>query len=359
MLNSIEQAVHVWCRKLREYLAYPSVVGFEKPFIKKLSFDLQALNIQVQTQHNLLVACGKKADSHAFSAHIDRHGLIANGKGELEYAAYKVKSLEYREEKEMIQSFWEKVMDRFRGEQVYAYEPETGRQLGEGRVKKCFLCGERQNFIFLVDELKELPENTPVSFSRDCHFANERFSGQIDNVISVALAYTLFLMGYQGSFLFTTDEEIGRSWQHLLSYFKTNGISQMQELLVLDTTPFSEEDEVREVNMDSVVFRKKDAGGKFNAQLVNTYEKLALAHQIPHFFKDQWIEQRTPQGKKASLGKTELGTLASESEGSYNGTTIQIPTLAYHSNNETATRQAMTNMMRLMTLILWEGRAGE
>jgi putative aminopeptidase FrvX len=354
-MESVEKAVNVWTEKIREYLACPSVVGYERPFLDKLEKEFLDLGLQVDKHHNLLFVQGNKPQSHIFSAHIDRHGLISNGKGELEYAAYRVKSLEYNEEKEMIEKFWDKVMERMGGEHMYAYDPESGEEVAEGKVKDCYLCRKRKNYIFLIDEMKNLPPNFPVSFNKECQVTGEKVSGQIDNTISVALAYTLYKMGYQGSFLFTTDEELGKSWQHIMACFKMQCIEEVQNLLVLDTTPFTEGTQTTHVNMDSVVFRKKDASGKFNEELAEKLRALALKHQIPHIFKDEWIESRTPEGKKPSLGKTELGMLATESEGKYNGATIQIPTLAYHSNNETATRKAMYNMMRMLTVLLEEG----
>jgi putative aminopeptidase FrvX len=65
--------------------------------------------------------------------------------------------------------------------------------------------------------------------------------------------------------------------------------------------------------------------------------------------KEGYIEaQNREQGKSYSLGRTELGRLATASNGEINGTTLQIPTTNYHTPNETAAIDAITAIRYLL-----------
>ena len=58
----------------------------------------------------------------------------------------------------------------------------------------------------------------------------------------------------------------------------------------------------------------------------------------------------------AQLGSTELGRLVEGTEGKWNGATVQIPTLMYHTSNETTTSQAIENYFLFLRSILVEDK---
>lgn len=329
--------------KTKDYLATPSVVGYEQVFIKKLKADFGALNLSVTAYDGLLCIEGKEPLSATLSAHIDRHGLVANGKGELEYAAYRVKENKYAISREIKKTMWQKIQDRFEGEEVYAYHPISGNKLISGRITSSYLCPVRENFVFNVEKLENLEANTPVSFSEKCPLGKEQITGQLDNVLSVAVCYALYKNGFQGRLLLTTEEEIGKSWQHILNYYKqtTQG---SQKLLVLDTSPFSKEDEI---DFTSVVLRNKDSNGDFNSLFTQNIKQKCKYLNIPYIVKDEFLSKKSSK----NLGSTELGRLIAESKGQLNGTTIQIPTLGYHSNHEKSSFKAIANFYNLLNHI--------
>ncbi len=331
-------------KQTRNYLAVPSVVGYEQLFLKKLREDFEALNLKVTPYEGLLCIEGDAPLSATLSAHIDRHGLIANGIGELEYAAYRVKENKYDTSSEIKKSMWLKIRDRFNGEMVYAYDPVTGEKKSRGIISSGYFCPVRENYVFNVENLKSLSENTPVSFSDLCPVEDHQISGQLDNVISVGIGYALYKNGFKGTLLLTTEEEIGRSWEHILNYYQTTKQST-QKLLVLDTSPFSKDDKIDD---SSVVLRNKDNNGSFNPAFTELVKHKCQDLGIPYIVKDEFVTQKSTSKGRINLGNTELGRLITESKGNINGTTIQLPTIGYHSNKEEASFPAISNIFNLL-----------
>jgi putative aminopeptidase FrvX len=340
--------------KIAEYLLVPSVVGYEGAFIKKLEEDFQGLGLKTKMYDKLLVIEGKDPLSHMMSIHIDRHGLLANGKGELEYAAFDVNRDTYGIKTEVKKEIWEQISERFNGEMVYAYDPSTGKDIARGTIDSGYFCPIRKNFVFISKSLADLPLNTPISFEHMCTVAGDSITGQLDNVVSSAIAYAMFANGYEGSVLCTSEEEIGRSWQHVLNYFNEADITT-KELFVLDTSPF---DKDSDIDTSSIILRYRDNNGTFNKDLTESLIKKCDTEGVPHFFKDVYLlEQARKKGDDEttiSLGNTELGRIITNSDGKITGTTIQVPTRGYHSNKEEATYKAFENVFKILhdTLVL-------
>ena len=53
-------------------------------------------------------------------------------------------------------------------------------------------------------------------------------------------------------------------------------------------------------------------------------------------------------GHRVSLGTTELGRLIHASKGEIQGTTLQIPTIGYHTVHETTTKRAVESMITIL-----------
>jgi hypothetical protein len=66
------------------------------------------------------------------------------------------------------------------------------------------------------------------------------------------------------------------------------------------------------------------------------------------------IHQHPTKNKNVTkkLGKTELGHFVDETEGRYNGATVQLPTTNYHSNHETTSELAIENFYKALLEIL-------
>tara|TARA_R110002050_G_scaffold141251_2_gene266323 strand:+ start:30086 stop:31120 length:1035 start_codon:yes stop_codon:yes gene_type:complete len=328
--------------KTMEYLQFPSVVGNEKPFLDKLEKDFKSLQLTTKLYPGLLAVQGKKPNSAIVSAHIDRHGLIANGKGELEYAAYRVKNETAKVVINPKDKMWEKIVARFNHQKVYAYDAKTGEKLGAGTINKCCVCSIRNNFVFEVPELSQLTEGTPVSFSTNCNDASHTIDGQLDNVVSAALGFTLFKFGFEGTLLLTKGEEIGESWKHIYDYFKDNK-TETKKLFVLDTSPFQLDESV---DMNAVILRNRDNNAHFESVLTETIKEKCEALKIPFLVKDEYI---LSNAKTTNIGNTELGHLISKSNNQISGTTVQIATMGYHSNHEIANYEAIQNVFKILS----------
>jgi putative aminopeptidase FrvX len=341
-------ALELILKKTTEYLKIPSVVGYETFFLDYLEKDFRRLNLKTQRYKGLLLIEGSNPTSNIVSVHIDRHGLVANGIGELEYAAYQVKADKYGVDSEIKKKMWEKIASRFNGENVYAYNPITGSKIGEGTIASGYLCPVRENFIFRVKNLESLKKNTPVSFSVSCVANLKSVVGQLDNVLSVGLTYGLYKFGFQGSLLLTTEEEIGKSWEHVLDYFNEDKI-ETQKLFVFDTSPFDSSDNI---DLNAVILRKRDNNSAFDKSLTNLILKKCEKLKIPFLLKDEYILNHSKKGDNINLGSTELGRIILESKQKINGTTVQIPTFGYHSNKETANFHAIENVFKLLNSVL-------
>jgi len=206
---------------------------------------------------------------------------------------------------------------------------------------------------FSVAGTENVPIGTPLSYSVKHKETSERFSAQIDNLLSAAIMYQLCLHGYQGSILFTPEEEIGQSRSYIL-YHLEKSKSDLQHILVLDTCPLDQDDLL---SQGSVVIRNKDALAAFNPDMVAKMEQILINQNIPYVKIDELIiaENRLHEQFKQplkGLGITELGQLISHTQGKYSGATLQMPTIGYHTNQETASISSIANMYTALSLYL-------
>lgn len=320
--------------RARRLLDVPSVVGFEDPLFDVLSEDLTKLGRSVRLVGSVLVAEGE--GQRVLSAHADRHGLVTLGDGLLGYAARRAAG----EHQPLSTAFAGRVCSRFRDEDVVAYDAESGAVVGVGRVEHAAHCGLGPELLLDSNGLEALPAGIPVAFAAGLERDGDLIKGQLDNVLSVALAFELIAGGFDVTALFTRGEEAGRSWIGLSAYFAD---SEFADLLVLDTSPFDEPDVVRS---GTVVLRRRDATGVFAADLVERIERSAGLAGVDTVFKDELL---AAQGRP--LGRTELGRLVSSTSGRLNGATVQVPTTDYHTNRETTSHGAITNVLRVLAAL--------
>lgn len=332
--------------KLREYLAVPSVVGHERPFLDYLQKDFTALGFTTERVRNLLSVTGSDPAVGAVSVHIDRHGLVATGQAELEYAAFVARAVLYGEDRTTTPAFLAKLSGRFTGETVRAYHRDTGEIMAEGVTEAPYFCPIRKNLVFRVPGFEALPLGTPAAYAMPLAVEDGEIAGQLDNVISAAIAYCLARDGFPGRLLFTAEEEIGRSWQHLRDYLVATGVRRT-DMIVLDTSPF---DRVNTELLGRVVLRHRDAHAPFNPELVDRLFGIACDLGLEPIFKDQWViaQKGLPPGDYAGLGSTELGRLVKATDGAWNGATLQVPTHGYHTARETARLDALQRVVAVL-----------
>jgi len=337
--------------KTDEYLHVPAVVRFEQPFIRHLAADFNGEAYVVEKHDRFLVVYRKGSKSpKILTAHIDRHGIVTNQDGNFEYAAFNAEK-HYGISNDSSEEEFTESGESLLNEQVYAYNL-NGNVLDEGRVKSFSYDFDRKNLMFEMDGLKSLPNGTPIALKSPLVVQDGNISSQIDNALSVAVAYQLIQDGFDGRVIFTPEEEIGRSWQHIVSYLSSFE-TPPKEIITLDTTPYDTTGALQE---GLIVLRNKDEHGIFNSDLVDSLRATCDREGIRYEFKDEFIEAqnaRLPEGSKPKkLGRTELGRIVKHTNGRYNGATIQLPTINYHTNRETTSELALQNYYQTLLKLL-------
>ncbi|WP_233073141.1 peptidase M42 [Motilimonas eburnea] len=337
---------------LRVLIRQPSVVGAEHSFFRVLQRELEERGANVTWYEGLLVAQGNQPNSAMFSAHIDRHGLVCTGPNEFQYAAFVTGHRSDLLGNSVSEKLMTKIVDRFRRIPVMAYEPWSGSYRGSGMINKAYICEFRNNLIFEVDGLEHLVAGTPVAFTDSLKVKDGMVTGQLDNVMTAAALVYLYECGFQGTAFFTAEEESGSSWRYLLEWFRRfNGATD--NLIVVDTSPFPDRASLAH---QQVVLRRRDANASFNVVLTDKLEQLCQETGISYVFKDAYIEQQNKlaaaQGRDpASLGSTELGRITAASNGFVQGTTLQVPTMGYHTMEESALLSASDAFISLLLQI--------
>jgi len=330
--------------RTRAYLAIPSVVGHEKPFIDALAREWRDRGHGVERADNVLMIRGGAPESGYVSAHIDRHGLVALGGGDYRYAAHAVRNYKYNQAEAAADlSYLQTVCGQFSRQPVYAYGRWSGQVIAQGMIDHCHYCTRRANLIFHLPDMAQMPEGIPLAYGHDPAAGSaEELVGQIDNAVSVALIAALFEAGFQGTALLTAEEEIGKSWKHLAALLGARGI-ETRRLVVLDTTPYAD---LAAARAGKIVLRNRDASAVFEPALVAELVGLCRELDLPFEVKDEILRA---QGRPVEgLGRTELGRLIAETGGRWSGATLQIPTTNYHTNRETTRRASLVTALRAL-----------
>ncbi|MEM9468845.1 MAG: hypothetical protein AAF988_01650 [Pseudomonadota bacterium] len=330
-------------RKTVEYLNVPAVVGHERPFIDYLLEDFKNLGLKVKRINGGLAVFGDNPPSNIITAHIDRHGLISLGEGQYAYAAQHIKKEKYGEDSPSTLNMLHAINERFDNEFVFAYDSNRGDKLGGGVIIDCddhFESGDEA--IFHVRGMVDMEPNIPIAYARGSVSTSTEICGQIDNVVSLGIIYTLYQNGYQGTALLCAEEEIGKSWIHIANWLDENA-PDTQNLLVLDTSPYRE---TTPVDNGWVVLRNRDKSAVFNLKLVEAVKERADELNVRYQVKDEYFMSLGLD--ITDLGSTELGRLALETEGRLNGATIQIPTTEYHTSYETTSRVCIESYYALL-----------
>ena len=225
---------------------------------------------------------------------------------------------------------------------------QFSKRTGEMTIKQQL----RNNLIFELEGFNDAVAGTPIAFKDKLKIKQGRLEAQLDNVLTAAALVHLFSLGFQGTAFFTAQEEAGKSWRYLLEWFRRFGGST-NRLFVVDTSPFPSLDDA---NKQLLVLREKDANAPFNKEATQLVEGLCKKNNISYLFKDKYVEadnQRLiSKGEKPrSLGSTELGRIIAASNGLVDGTTIQIPTIGYHTLDESAAEESVEAFISLLAAL--------
>jgi putative aminopeptidase FrvX len=71
---------------------------------------------------------------------------------------------------------------------------------------------------------------------------------------------------------------------------------------------------------------------------------------MKYHYKDAYLKNKmASSGLQGSLGTTELGRIISATKGKIQGATLQIPTIGYHTVNETASKKSVDSVIKILT----------
>jgi putative aminopeptidase FrvX len=328
----------------------PAVTGAENPFFRLLQRELERAGASVIRYEGLLVAKGRHPERGMLSAHVDRNGLWCTGPGEFKYAAFLAAHRGEKDGDSVSERTLHKIVKRFIGEAVQAYEPWGGGYLGQAVIEGADMSGDGQNVVFQVPGLNHLPPGIPLAYLDELERTNGGLTAQLDNILTVAMLVYLFRRGYAGTALFAAQEEAGRSWRFLESWFQREG-RVLSDLVVLDTSPYPDPEAAAR---QDVVLRRKDAHGGFRLALVERLATACEEMQATYSFKDECVEAENVRLEAAgerlmSLGRTELGRLVQSTQGAVNGATLQVPTFGYHTSAESALDRSVRASLRVLT----------
>ena len=297
----------------------PSVSLFEKPLynfiLKKFKFD----NYEKILDENYIAFIPRKYNGNiVISVHIDRLGIIFDGNNFVysNYYGYKLSGKEYKPNLLFGK--------RFVGEKVVAYNLE-GEITDNGIVNDCWIGNEDKDLIFEIDgiEINKLLKPTPIAYKNKLIIRNDEIKGQIDNTISLVLAYFLLKENVDYPVLFTTQEEIGKSWQFIYKFLQK---PQINNIVIVDTTNI---EGLSDFDSTDIVFRISDDIARYNKSIIDKFVDLANKMKLRYFLKS-----KSPEGSKTKT-VTEVGRITAESNNKYSGASIQFPAIHYHTNHET------------------------
>lgn len=366
-----------------EFLEIPSSISFEKPFLDYLEKKAKNLGYNIFRKENSYLVIKPKNDSivssKLFSVHIDRHSVIKNDNGRLEYLAFNLKKklglpflkeevkiseenllleLEEREvsfekfgeflvfkregfkpvklKRDGLDTYYETVALRFTKEDCISYDFNSGEKINEYKLIRNQIDINKNEIYFFTN--KTIGFDEKIFMIKSKIYQDEKFiSGQIDNVISVAVLFYLLEKGnFNEEIIFTTKEEIGLSYKCVIDYINSQDNFE-KKLIILDTSPYSN---IENEKSGFLTLRYGDENGGFNSELVLKIKSILEENQINFDFKPSF------------LGRTELGRVSSESQGKVNGSTLQLPSMNYHTVFETCSKTSLENFVFIIEKLL-------
>lgn len=321
------------CSKL---LKIPSVTCYEKPLLEYLNKKAKKYGYETKIIQNkyLIIKPKQKNSNYLISAHIDRHGMIKNNKGEIEFLSFnKRKELQLPFNKEDHDIFLQTGLAHAK-DNIISYNSKTGKKQKKYKITRFNIDHKKK---LVTYNLNKKPKKSEKIFMLESNIQTKEnlFSGQIDNTISTAiLLYLLKTTNFKQEIIFTTKEEIGESYKQPLHYLqKIKKTKNFQNIITIDTSPY---ENLKFKEKGFLTLRKGDEYSNYNKE---------ISKKIKQNLKNKKIYCHI---KPSTNGRTELGKISKESKNKYNGTVIQLPTTNYHTTYETSTIESLENYIQII-----------
>lgn len=376
MANQIDEILGI----CKEFLKIPSPIGYENHFLDYLNSKIKKLGFDTILSDMYLVVKPRNMTQkprYLFSVHVDRHSLIRNDDNKIEFLAnyfkkklglsFKREEIEEDEHRLVYQlngtqknydvsltdkyirfkndscdlkfqrlggeSFFEKIGLRYMRDDVVSFNVSNlAKPMKEHKIVAYYSNYKKKEVLFDFENKITKDENI-FCFSNEITRRNNLVSGQIDNVISAAVLYYLLEnTNFNCGVIFTTKEEIGQSFDSICDYINECGEEKVS-MITLDTSPYLNFDDLED---GSLVLRYGDEREGFDKKMTEGIKKELENLNIPFSFKPSFE------------GRTELGAVYRKSKGKIQGTTLQIPTIYYHTSYETCTIESLKNYLRII-----------
>lgn len=168
------------------------------------------------------------------------------------------------------------------------------------------------------------------------HNGSKRLTGQLDNVISVAIARLLADKNIPVHFQFTTKEEVLRSNAQIIHSVENAKLAGIQ-LKILDLDIDVAVD-YEEIESGAISLRDHDSIVVYDKELVNKLRGICEKNKIDYITKPQdWL-------------MCQIGCSIQECP-EIRGTYVALPIFNYHSNKEIVSIKCIENMIKLFESI--------
>lgn len=213
--------------------------------------------------------------------------------------------------KEGDQNKWRKV---FIGDDPYYYY----RSGGSGNI-----ISPPYFLVTHVDRVPNYNASGYPAFINTISQTDELLTGQLDNIIGIAVVRYLVELDVPMDILFTTREEVVKSTLQLWEMCKLSE----KVPITIDIDIFNDIEEFRD---GKITLRFKDRNGEMLISLVKKLQTVAINNNIPFSFLD-------------GEAIVETGFLSRLEDGKYKGAHVGIPLINYHSNMETTFWECVYN----------------
>lgn len=157
-------------------------------------------------------------------------------------------------------------------------------------------------------------------------------SGQLDNIIGIAVLFYLVSLGYKINILLTTYEEACESWPQLEEFIK---LHPNMKPISIDIDVYNNVEEFKD---NHISLRDKDRGGEFNKPLVEKMRELSDELKIPY--------------NPGTVGWSYVETSMLQYHTGLSGANVGIPIIEYHSPNETTSWDVIYNCVNFLEKFL-------
>ncbi len=192
-------------------------------------------------------------------------------------------------------------------------------------------CGNGPDLVFCVHTDRVPDPKTNEPYKNKIKQNGEFITGQLDNIISIAVMSYLNSIGLKFNILFTTSEEICFSYPQIDEVMQLYGMVPVS----VDIDVYSQE---TDISSGYITIRNKSFSREYDQGTVRLLRKAAEENDIP-------------VNNDSGLSHDEVFHLMRAVPGR-NGSHLGLPIYNYHTNREAVSVKAVLNMISLLKAVI-------